>query len=584
MSKVDKLVKRLMQLKTSYYEGKEEVSDSEFDKLEDELRELDPNNEYFNKVGYEIIDNKELVNHIVPMLSMEKVKTPEEARRWMSSLFINNEPGANENRLMNSEWFIQPKIDGNSCTIKYDKNGRFMYMATRGDGNRGFKIKYGEEIMKHNDLPFILYQPNTDDFDLYYGHEIELRGELYINQHQSNVKPPLRNACAGIIKRIDKTQELADISVCLYGIVNNTYKRFISYGEFFPETINQEKTIIPYATKCRVSEIEDIYYKYLNKVRAQLPFETDGLVLLYPNRDIYEHIDKQYKDLHHHHYNMALKPISKASETYIRDIEYNVSKYGTLIPKALLAPIEIDNVTISFVTLSNLDLIQKKGLKIGSKVKIARANDVIPYISEILGEMEGSKPIKQLNYCPVCQGKVYYSQEDKNLVCSNPKCKGKLAAQVSYFCSKMNIKGFAMQSIMKVLNSLHGYQIESLGSFFQVFLKERQSIDNLLGINYEKILVLTLKAFENITLKELIAYGANIPSVGIKTLKDEKIEDLDSWFSKIVNNKADKAWKSKLQKWYNEDDNYAHFIDLYLFITKEKMLIEEMKMNKSRRR
>ena len=579
MNDIEKLVKKLKYLKKAYYEGNEEVSDEEFDKLEDKLRKLDPSNDYFKIVGYDISNsnNKEIVEHIVPMLSMEKVKTPELAKKWMSALFINNEPSLTEQSLNESLWIIQPKIDGNSCTIKYDKNGRFVYMATRGDGKNGFKIKYGDEILKNNNLPFILYEPNTDDYDKYYGHEIELRGELYIEQNSSEISPPLRNACAGIIKRIEKTKELSEIKVCLYGVVDNDYKSFISYGKNFPEKINKNKTVIPFSTKCKISEIENIYEKYLNKVRAELPFETDGLVILYPFEERYKNIDNQYKDIHHHHYNMALKPISKGSETYIKAIEYNVSRYGTLIPKAILNPIVIENALISNVTLSNFDLINKKGLKIGSKVRVDRANDVIPYLKEVVGEMDNAKEIKSPVQCYACGGKIIYSKQDKNLICTNPNCKGKLTSQISYFCDKLKIKGLAERSIIKILESIYGYKINSLESFFKVFLKEKKFMLDLLGINYEKILILTLQAFEKINLKELIAYGANIPSIGLKTLEKENIEDIEIWIKNIIDNPSSVAWKLKLKQWYEEDNNYNKLIDLYLFITQEKMLLKSIK-------
>lgn len=576
---IRKLVRDLQEYRTAYYEGNEEISDEEFDQLEERLRELDPNNDYFNKVGYKQKINNDTVEHLVPMLSMEKVKTAELAKKWMCSLYLNNESNVSDQKLYNAEWIIQPKIDGNSCTIKYDRNGRFVYMATRGDGNKGFKIKYGEEILKNNDLPFILYNPNTDDYDKYYGHEIELRGELYIEQNTTEISPPLRNACAGIIKRIEKSKELSEIKVCLYGVVDNTYRYFMSYGNEFPSSIDKKKTIIPYTTKCKIQDIETIYEKYLNKVRMELPFETDGLVIYYPHEEKYRQIDNQYKISHHHHYNMALKPMSQGSETYIKAIEYNVSKYGILIPKAILNPIIIQNSMISNVTLSNFDLIQQRGLKIGSKVRVDRANDVIPYLKEVIGEMENSKEITIPKACPSCNGKVIYSKDDKNLICTNPKCKGKLTSQILFFCDKMKVKGLAEKSILKVFESLYGYSINSLESFFKVFLKERKFMLDLLGVNYEKILVLLLQAFDKISLKELIAYGAFIPSVGLKTLEKEEINDIEEWIKNIVNTPTSVAWKLKLKQWYEEDENsnYNKLIDLYLFITQEKILIQSMK-------
>lgn len=577
---IETIVERLMELKKKYYNGEEEISDREFDDLEDKLREMDPNNDYFNKVGYEIDsynNDKTLVTHSVPMLSMDKVKTPEQAKRWMSAVYLNHE--FNANHLQHVEWNIQPKIDGNSCTIKYDKNGRFMYIATRGDGNKGFVIKYGEDIMKNNNLPFILYQPNSEDSDIYDGCEIELRGELYINQNNTEIKPPLRNACAGIIKRIDRTIELNSIKVCLYSVVNSTYKTFISYGDKFPETIDLKQTIIPYSTKCKIDDIDKIYDKYLNKVRLELPFETDGLVIYYPNENIYTLLDQESKDKHHHHYNMALKPVAKGSESYIKNIVYNISKYGTLIPKAIIDPITIDNVVISTVTLTNFDQITSKNLKIGSKVVIERANDVIPFLKEVIGEFQNAKPIVPIETCPICNGRVIYSKEDKNLICLNPKCKGKLISQILFFVEKLKIKGLAEKSIEKILDSPFGIQIYCICDFFRIFTKEREYVRNLLGVNYEKILLQVLEAFDKVTIKELIAYGAMIPSVGLKTIENEDIKDIYVWFKNIQSftNGHSPAWKQKTVRWMENEDNYNHFIDLYLFLTDFKLKIKDLR-------
>ena len=135
MKEIEELVNKLNDLRKKYYNDSSNVNDEEFDYYENKLRQLDPTNPYFEQVGAKINKDDEEVEHIIPMLSMQKVQTAEDAVKWFNSLAFR----------FGCVW-IDPKLDGISGKLVYDKDGNFQYASTRGDGFVGAKIRFADSI------------------------------------------------------------------------------------------------------------------------------------------------------------------------------------------------------------------------------------------------------------------------------------------------------------------------------------------------------------------------------------------------------------------------------------------------------
>ena len=203
MESVKKLVENLMKWKEAYYNGTPLISDEEFDFEERKLKKIDPNNEYFRKVGYKTSTRDINVKHIVPMLSMQKVQTAEDADKWIKS--IENTPGLSFQSLKYGVW-IDPKIDGVSGKIVYDKDGNFQYASTRGDGLVGAIIPFANQI---KEIPK-KFLPNS-----------ELRGEFFISKkNRKYFNGPLRNNCSGLLKRKEFTEESEFIEFIIYDVTS----------------------------------------------------------------------------------------------------------------------------------------------------------------------------------------------------------------------------------------------------------------------------------------------------------------------------------------------------------------------------
>lgn len=566
---IKKLVDSLIRYKKSYYNGKQEISDDQFDSLENQLRNLDPYNKYFDMVGIEDSDTGYYkVKHKVPMLSMQKVKNPVSVKQWMVSLLEKFDKSNNPNIYKNYKWVVQPKIDGCSCCIRYDREGRFRYMATRGDGNEGVVVTYGKEILKNNNLPLLLYDATSNDYNELHGFEIELRGEFYLNQFTTRIQRPLRNNVAGLIKRKELTSDLNEVKICLYNVVNIDTKQFISYGNKFPKSINRQSTIMDFSTEITIDEVDTVYNEYMTETRQKMPFETDGLVIYYPFQDDYNTIDINYTEKAYHHYNLALKPASKEAITIVKDVMFNISRYGQYIPILVCEPFTIDDVTISNISMTNCNNLKEKGIKINSKILCARANDVIPYCKEYLKDISvNEKDIKFPTNCIECNTPL--QQIGKNLVCTNIFCKGSLIERIDFLNKNLNIKGLSNVLISKIVKSLN---IKQIRDFYSCILTTDQTY-NLIGekttLNIRSSI---LKAIDNLDMKKLIAYGANIPSLGIKQLeKEESFKNIDDLIE-IANKMPNSAVHRSIIEWSKNTIAYNQFNKLveFLFINKGK--------------
>lgn len=494
MNKVQDLVIKLIQAKEKYYNDEPIMSDEEFDILENELRKLDPENDYFNIVG--IPTQGEKVKHIIPMLSINKSNAIEEVENWYNKILDEK-----------VKLIIEPKVDGGSSTNKFN-NGNLQYIATRGDGFEG-RIRshlkdYVKDIIK-----------NISEKK-----EIEIRGEFYLPQTTTLPNPeqtPLRNLANGLINRdksdLDSLKYLRFVAYQLYGTDIKTESEKLEYMK------KLGFHTVPYIVVNSIKEIEEYFEEYKSSLRMKWDFQTDGLIIAVNDNSLYDKIDSKYIVAHHHHYNIALKPPSESKWTSIEGITWQISRNGNIIPVVNVSPVIIGGATIKNVTANNFENIEKLKLNKGDKIHISRANDVIPYLIESVAMENKSKLIPIA--CPSCG--ILLEVKGVHLNCTNKNCPEKNIQQITYWVEKNNMDEVAEATIrilyeeklIKNIIDLYNLKdkVQSLRKKIDGFGKKK--IENLLT-QIEKSKSMTIPQFLARLGIELVGEKA-IKKLGIKT-------------------------------------------------------------------
>lgn len=516
----NEIYKLLKEAKHHYYNsGTPIMSDADFDALEDELRGINPSHEYFSIVGSNPGENK--ISHRYPMLSMGKAKTAEDANKWFKKL---NMPGI--------DYCLQPKIDGLSATCRYI-NGKLLYVSTRGDGSIGQDISH---IAK--------YMDDIKDTISFTSGDIEVRGELYLpkdTKYDTGGKA-LRNNCVGLINRKENREDVK-------------YVRFVCYQIVGEHDISRESNkikvladngfhTVEYSVLSVGSDISQYYKDYLEYKREEWNYETDGIILTVDDNTLHEEIDARWVVDHHHHYNLAFKPPSEGKETELIQVDWQISRQGSLIPVAVFKPISIGGATLERASLHNYENVINLKISVGDKLYVERANDVIPYVKDNLSS--GNKPEGYISdvipsRCPSCDGEI--SRSGVNIRCTNSECREILIQQIIYWVKESDIDGVA-EGTLRAL-----FKEEKISHLKDLYLLKFEDLLGLEGFGEKKIngFITGVKNAKNMTSVELLS-RLGIPLVQVKALKKLGIENLDDFWNfsddTFVIGKNIISWKS----------------------------------------
>jgi DNA ligase (NAD+) len=536
----------------NYYNGVGDIiSDSEFDNLVEQLQKVDPNNNFFKKVGIREKSTFNDVIHKIPMLSAGKIKGDyeEEIEKWYYNTL--KYLGKNE-----CEFVIEPKIDGNSVSLKY-KKGELVQVSSRGDG------KIGKELsLRRFKWPKTL----PDEFTG------ELRGEAVIPKiHKDGkslgVDTPLRNLCSGLLHKKEPSEFDKLIHVVIYKVIpsNNflTERNIVTFiqnlaTQTFP---HHSLRVIPCIPCKNLIEIKQLYANYKNSFRDSYNYETDGLMLIVNNIDDQKKLDNSRVVDHHHHYEVAIKPTCLSEWSEIIDIQWLVGRTGKITPVGIIKPVRIGDVIYNRVTLNNAKNVIDNKIQKGSKVLIERSNDVIPKVIKI-----NNKNLKDINVnipkkCPTCGHKIEWNKNETELYCTNNKCEGQILERFVHWFTCVNIVNISENSLEKFLN------YTKFTSLWQLYKLTNEDVKTLfeksLGVSMETP---TMKQFLDsfnksryISEKEVLGYYG-IPKIGLKTLNLLKINT----FTELLNYKND-SQKLVIQSfvdWIKQENNYSDLVNL----------------------
>lgn len=520
------LVDRLNELNYHYYTLDEPiVSDKEYDNLYDRLVELEKKTGIIlddsptQRVGGEILSGFEKHEHINRLYSLDKAQSEDNLKTWYERIkrLISE---SNEYDLKDLKYFVEYKFDGLTVSLTYNK-GKLINASTRGNGIVGENIL--SQVLTINSIPLrIKYQGL-----------VEIQGEAIMHlstlkKYNETHKTPLknaRNAAAGAIRNLDpKVTRERNLDVYFYN-VNYIEDEgvFNSQQEMFSFLRDNRLKVFPYGKL--VNNLEGILssVKYIEEERHNLDVLTDGVVVKVNDLSMRDFLGSTEK---FPRWAIAYKFEAEEYTTILKDVEWNVGRTGKITPTAILEPVDINGAIVSRATLNNYDDIQRKGVKINSRVLIRRSNEVIP---EILGTVEDypdSIEIKKPTHCMSCGSELFY--DNVHIYCLNSfDCKPQLQARLTHFASRdaMDIVGLSEKTIGKLIDEVG---IEEMSDLYEL---TKEDLINLEGFKDKKINN-TLKAIEDSKKVELsnFIYAIGIPNVGIKTSRDlaNKYKTFDS--------------------------------------------------------
>ena len=498
-----------------------EVSDAEYDALVRENRELE---ERFPHLVRPDSPSKRLgaapstalakVIHARPMLSLENAFSEEEVGEFVARVkrFLN----------LPADAFVamtaEPKIDGLSCSLRYER-GELVLAATRGDGAVGEDVTanvrtIGDIPQQIADAPAVL----------------EVRGEVYmskadfeaLNERQEAAGGKIfanpRNAAAGSLRQKDPSITAArplrflahgwgEISEPLADTQFEAMKRIEGFGIPVSELL----------VRCDDLSAMLAHYRAIEHARADLPFDIDGVVYKVDRLDLQERLGFVARAPR---WGLAHKFPAEKAETTLEAIDIQVGRTGKLTPVGRLTPVGVGGVIVANVTLHNRDEIQRLGLRVGDRVRIQRAGDVIPQVVENLTRDEPRAPYVFPDHCPECQSEAVSEEGEVDVRCTGGLiCPAQRFERLRHFVSRgaLDIEGLGEKSIAEFieLGWLHSpADIFRLHQFrTQLLMREgwkEKSVDNLLA---------SIEAKREPDGPRFL-FGLGIRHVGIVTAKD----------------------------------------------------------------
>lgn len=501
--RMKELVSLLNKASRAYYQKAQEImSNYEYDRLYDELKELEDelgitlSNSPTVNVGYEVVSELPKERHESPMLSLDKTKEVEELKNFVGDQKV----------LMS--W----KMDGLTVVLTY-RDGKLYKAVTRGNGEVGEVITNNAKVFKNVPVQ-IAYQG-----------ELILRGEAVIgykdfekiNQEIEDVdaryKNP-RNLCSGSVRQLNN-QITAKRNVMFYAftLVQADGVDFQNSRACQMEWLkSQGFTTVEYYMVTR-DTVEDEVTKFSSKI-SENDFPSDGLVLTYDDIAYGRSLGRTAKFPRD---SFAFKWQDEIRETVLREIEWSPSRTGLINPVAIFDPVELEGTTVSRASVHNISIMEELELGIGDRIEVYKANMIIPQIAENLTR-SGVKDIPCK--CPVCQGETKIRQvgNAKALYCMNPECQAKHVKSFALFVSRdaLNIEGLSEATLEKFIS--RGY-IHTFADIFHLdqYKEKIQKMEGFGEKSYKKLTESIEKA-RTTTLPRVI-YSLGIAGIGLANAK-----------------------------------------------------------------
>lgn len=460
LAEADKLRREIRHNEYLYYVlDAPEITDAEYDRMMVRLRELEarypdsiPADSPTQRVGGRASSQFTEVRHLEPLLSLGNVFSAEELRAFDERVRSGLPAGSKV------EYVMEPKIDGLACSLIYE-NGKLVRAATRGDGVVGENVTANVRTIRS--IPLTLKVPEGEAVP----ELLDVRGEVYMPRQafmrlneqraergESEFANP-RNAAAGSLRQLDpQVTASRSLSFFAYYLVGDGAQ---------PKHSESLALLARYGFKVsenyKVVENIDEAIKYIgdfNELRQGLFYDTDGAVIKV--NDVYQQriLGATGKDPR---WATAYKYPPEQAETTLEDIDWRVGRTGVLTPTAVLTPVKLSGSVISRATLHNEDFIRAKDIRIGDRVVINKAGEIIPEVLRVVVEKRtgDEKEVEIPSLCPECGWRVERQGEEAAIRCTNPHCPALGREGLIHFVSRdaMNIDGCGPSVINALLDA-----------------------------------------------------------------------------------------------------------------------------------
>ncbi len=499
IERIKELIKLLNEASENYYQHDNEImTNYEYDKLYDELVELENKtgiklaNSPTQKVGYTVLSDLKKVKHETKMLSLDKTKEISKLKSWLGE----------------QDGLLSWKLDGLTIVLNYDK-GELVQAVTRGNGEIGEDITHNAKVFKNIPLKI--------NFDS----ELVLRGEAVIGyedfkkindnlSEDEQYKNP-RNLCSGTVRQLN-SEIAAKRNVMFYAFTlvkaNKDFQNLKSnqldwLKELGFDTVEYKKVT--------ADNIEKTVEWFESEIENN-DFASDGLVLTYDNIEYSQNLGSTSKFPRD---SIAFKWADEMAETTLIDIEWNTSRTGRINPVAIFESVELEGTTVNRASLHNLSILEQLNLRIGDRIKVYKANMIIPQIAE-------NCSLKKIipDKCPICgeEAEIRQIHEEKVLYCTNPNCKAQLIHSLEHYTSRdaVNIDGLSEATLEKFVEN--GF-IENYTDIYTLS-KYEENIKTMEGFGEKSYnnLISSIEKSKHIQLPNFI-YALGINNVGLSNAK-----------------------------------------------------------------
>ncbi|WP_455660423.1 NAD-dependent DNA ligase LigA [Pradoshia sp.] len=501
------------------------VPDSVYDELYKELvaieqgfPELQTEESPTQRVGGQVLDAFQKVEHNTPMLSLGNAFNEQDLRDFDRR--VKQGLGTDS-----YSYICELKIDGLAVSLRFE-DGLFVKGATRGNGTIGEDITANLRTIRS--IPLRLNQPYT----------MEVRGEAYMpkksfvalnEKKEEDGEEPFanpRNAAAGSLRQLDpRIAASRNLDIFLYGIGDTGETGVISHSEGLDLLQTLGLKTNPHRKRCQTIEEVLEYISEWTEKRPNLDYEIDGIVV---KVDSLSHQDELGMTAKSPRWAIAYKFPAEEVVTVLKGIELTVGRTGVITPTALLEPVRVAGTTVQRASLHNEDLIREKDIRIGDHVIVKKAGDIIPEVVRVLLDKRtgAEEEFHMPTHCPECGSDLVRLEGEVALRCINPKCPAQIKEGMIHFVSRnaMNIDGLGEKVIIQLFDA---NLIKDVADLYALTYEQLIGLERM-GDKSVKKLLAAIEASKDNSLERLL-FGLGIRHVGAKAARvlAEEYETMD---------------------------------------------------------
>jgi DNA ligase (NAD+) len=508
------------------------ISDYEFDLKLKQLENIEAEHPEWvrsdsptQRAGALPLDRFEKVKHPAPILSLANTYNEEDIRDWFERI------SKLDGRVLNADFTVEPKLDGLTVVLRYE-NGVFVQGATRGNGEIGEDITENLRTVKALPLriPVAEDGPDVPEVLVVRGEALitkedfkELNQKLEEEGKKTYLNP--RNTAAGSLRQLDsKVTAQRPLTLLVYAIVHHENGE-IPHTQW--ETLNYLKALgFPIAdVSLHCDTLDDAIATAMNADPDSFNYEVDGMVIKINDLDLADDLGVVGKDPRGA---IAYKFPAEQVTTKLEDIGVNVGRTGVLTPYAILEPVEISGVVVRQATLHNFDFIEEKDIRIGDRVLVKRAGEVIPYV---IGPIEDVRTGNEEKYsppekCPSCGEPVVNPEGEVAYYCVNNACPAQLVRNLEHFASQsaMDIVGLGINTVQQLADA---ELVKGIADLYQLIQSDLLKLDGF-GEKKAENLLSAIEDSKSQPLYRLIT-GLGIRGVGQVAAQDlaDRYKNLD---------------------------------------------------------